>query len=169
MVFKPGPILIAAAQGDVVASDELAFNLQVTGFFNGRIDGLTLKTYNPNPSLLVKYDFSLDMSTHRIIDVSGHGRYGTLINAPIRAVTGDDWDGSDCDCTRAKFGHGAIHFHDDDMDDAGWETDFTVTIPSTARSGAYAVEVDAVNGQDNDSLVCFVRPTQWAQDNRDKI
>ena len=34
--------------------------------------------------------------------------------------------------------YGAIHFHDDDIYDCGWETDFTFTIPQTLRSGSTA-------------------------------
>lgn len=169
VLFNPGPLLIAAAQGSVVEEGRLGPEPEVTDFFNGRIDGLALKTCGPNPSVLAQYDFSLDMSSHRIVDTSGQGRHGTLVHAPTRAVTGHDWDGSECDWTRAKFGYGAIHFHDDDMDDAGWETDFTITIPPTARSGAYAVEVETSNGRDQDSITFFVRPTQWKEDNRGKV
>lgn len=164
ILSEPGPLLIAATQETGLESQ-----VGVTDFLNGRIDRLTLKTCGSNPRLLAKYDFSLDMSSQRIVDISGQGRHGILVNAPTRAVTGHDWDGSECDWTRAKFGYGAIHFHDDDLDDAGWDTDFTITIPSTARSGAYAVEVEAVNGRDRDSITFFVRPTQWTADNRDKV
>ena len=45
-------------------------------------------------------------------------RHGTLINAAVRAVTSHNWDASSTDWTRASYGYGAIHFHDDDLDDA---------------------------------------------------
>lgn len=163
LVFRPCPLLIAASRSDAGGKS------YVTDFFNGRIDRLTLKTCGQQPLVLAKYDFSLDMSSDRIVDVSGRGQNGFLTNAPTRGVTGHDWDGAECDWTRAKYGYGAIHFHDDDLDDAGWETDFTITIPPGARSGAYAVEVEAVNGRDSDSVTFFVRPTNWASDNSDKV
>lgn len=157
--FTSGSLLVAATQTD---------GKLVSNYFNGRIDGLSLKTLD-SPSTLAKYDFSLDMPSNRMVDTSGHGRHGTLVNAPTRAVTGHDWDGSECDWTKAKSGYGAIHFHDDDMDDADWETDFTVTIPEGARSGAYAVEVETTNGKDHDSVVFFVRPSQWTEPNTNKV
>lgn len=159
--YNSGPLLVAAAQED---------EKSVTNYFNGRIDGLSLKTLG-TPSTLARYNFALDMPSNRMVDTSGHGRHGTLVNAPTRAVTGHDWDGSECDWTRAKTGYSAIHFHDDDMDDADWATDFTVTIPETARSGAYAVEVETTNGKDRDSVTFFVRPNQWAdpEANRNKV
>lgn len=161
LLSTPGPLLIAAALACAASP--------VSGFFNGRIDALTLKSCGSASSVLARFDFSQDISGHSIIDISGQGRHGTLINAPTRAVTGYNWDGSESDWTRAKSGYGAIHFHDDDMDDAGWETDFTVTIPNTARSGAYAVLVDTTNGRDQDSVVFFVRPTQWIEDCSSKV
>ncbi|TID25381.1 hypothetical protein E2P81_ATG04481 [Venturia nashicola] len=165
-VFGPGPILIAARR---VEDDGFPVHSKVhaTDFFNGRLDQLKLRTTGPQPLTLCDYDFSLDMSSDRILDSSGYGHHGVLINAPTRAVKGHDWDGSMPDWTRAQFGYGAIHFHDDDLDDAEWETDFTITIPPGARSGAYAVEVDA--GLDTDSITFFVRPTRWASDNSSKV
>ncbi|KAK2596510.1 hypothetical protein N8I77_013397 [Diaporthe amygdali] len=169
LLFKPGPLLIAAALGDGVEKRHLALESQVVDFFNGRIDCLKLKACGSKSLVLAKYDFSLDMSTDRIVDISGQDRHGILVNGPTRAVCGYNWDGSECDWTRAKVGYGAIHFHDDDLDDAGWETDFTITIPSNARSGAYAIEVDTTNGRDSDSITFFVRPEQWTGDNRGKV
>lgn len=169
-VLEPGPLVIAASQGNTGGSScQGQSSPQAKDFFNGRIDGLTLKSCGKQSSTLAKYDFSLNMSSDQIVDVSGHGHDGVLVNAPTRAVRGHDWDGSESDWTRAKSGYGAIHFHDDDLDDAEWETDFTVTIPSDARSGAYAVEVEAVNGRDTDMITFFVRPTHWTSDNSSKV
>lgn len=169
LVSGPGPLLVAARRSHDAGSSQDGPRPRVTDFFNGRIDGLILETCGQPPSTIAKYDFSRDISSDHIVDVSGNGHNGVLINAPTRAVRGHDWDGSECDWTRAKFGYGAIHFHDDDLDDAEWDTDFTITIPSTARSGAYAVEVEAVNGRDADAITFFVRPTHWASDNSNKV
>lgn len=171
LVFRPGPLFIAASQGDSEIDHGSNAKPRMTNFFNGRIDRLTLRTSGQERSVLAKYDFSQDMSSDRIIDVSGHGHNGLLVNAPTRAVTGHDWDGSECDWTRAKYGYGAIHFHDDDLDDAAWDTDFSITIPPGARSGAYAVEVEATSGRDRDSVTFFVRPARWGApgDNSAKV
>ena len=65
---------------------------------------------------------------------------------------------------------GAIHFHDDDVYDAGWQTDFTLTVPADMRSGLYAARlrsgeheeyipfaVGPAPGQEN--RIAFVLPT----------
>ncbi|KAK2603179.1 hypothetical protein N8I77_009657 [Diaporthe amygdali] len=130
--------------------------------FNGRLDspqihitrdGLAYTTW-------AKFDFALDMSSDRIIDTSGNANHGDLINAPTRAVKGYDWDGSESDWTKARYGYGAIHFHDDDLDDVAWATDFTFKVPMDALSGAYAVIVESVDHSEHisDHIIFFVRP-----------
>ncbi|KAF5632418.1 uncharacterized protein FTJAE_7528 [Fusarium tjaetaba] len=126
-----------------------------TNFFNGRLDSLVMKS----SCKVAEWDFSLEMSTDKIIDVSGNGAHGRLVNCPTRAVTGHDWDGLESDWTKAKYGYGAIHFHEDDLDDASWGTDFAIQLPDTLRSGVYAVELEAVNGAAKDSIPFFIRPT----------
>ena len=78
------------------------------------------------------------------------------MNAPARAVTSHDWDASHNDWTRAPYGYGAIHFHDDDLDNVAWETSFEVQIPPSLRSGCYGVHVD--DGVTRDIIPFFVRP-----------
>jgi hypothetical protein len=136
-----------------------------TNFFNGRLDSPSVKTTSKPSTTLVKFDFSRNMSSDFIMDISGNGHTGKLINTPTRAVKGYDWDGTEVDWTKAKYGYGAIHFHEDDLDDAAWATDFSITIPEDARSGAYAVEVESTTGNTSDSIVFFVRPSKkaWKQ------
>ena len=102
------------------------------------------------------------MTSDTIVDVSGNGTgaEGQLINAPTRAVTGHDWDGMESDWTKAKHGYGAIHFHEDDLDDAAWGTDFSINLPEDLRSGVYAVEIESVNGEVRDTVPFYVRPTK---------
>ena len=69
------------------------------------------------------------------------GRTGTTVNLPTRAVTGHNWTGEELDWRRAPDQYDAIHFHADDLDDARWETDFTLTVPSDLPSGAYAARL----------------------------
>ncbi|KIX99209.1 uncharacterized protein Z520_04785 [Fonsecaea multimorphosa CBS 102226] len=136
---------------------------RATNFFNGRLDSPCIRTMGQTPITLVKFDFSRAMSTDTIVDVSGNGRNGNLVNAPTRAVKGHDWDGTENDWTKAQYGYGAIHFHEDDLDDAAWQTDIRITIPADARSGAYAVEVESDKA--SDSIPFFVRPNKkaWAE------
>lgn len=131
-----------------------------TNFFNGRLDSPVMKSGGSNGSVLAKWDFSLKMSSDIIVDVSGKtGAQGRLMNGPTRAVTGHDWDGMESDWTKAKYGYGAIHFHEDDLDDAAWGTDFSVKLPETLRSGVYAIEIEAQNGNARDTVPFYVRPT----------
>lgn len=121
--------------------------------FNGRIDSPVIFS---GMNKLVHLDFSKDMTSDRILDVSSSGMQGQLINAPTRAVKGFDWDGSASDWTKATYGYSAIHFHEDDLDDAQWDNDFILTIPETARSGAYAVDCVTPDGV-HDMVTFFVR------------
>ena len=125
--------------------------------FNGKIDGFMLTTTsNKKENVLLNLDFSLRMSTDQIEDISGYKCHGELVNAPARAVTGHDWDASQNDWRRASYGYGAIHFHDDDLDDAGWETDFELEIPLGLKSGCYGVHID--DEHSSDIVPFFVRP-----------
>jgi hypothetical protein len=130
---------------------------QVTSFYNGRIDALTIRAVGRQTRLLAKFDFAQEMPSDRIMDVSGAEQHGILVNVPTRALKGHDWDGSEVDWTKAKGGYGAIHFHEDDLDDACWETDFRIRIPEDTRSGAYAVEIKG--SEVKDMVTFFVRPS----------
>lgn len=140
---------------------------QATHFFNGRIDHPRVEALIADqavpPAVLINLDFSRQISGDVIVDVSGHGLDGVLFNAPTRGVQGHDWDGTEPNWTKAAYGYDAIHFHEDDLDDAAWATDFEIVVPSTARSGAYAVVVSATNGTTSDSVPFFVRPSPGTQ------
>lgn len=132
-----------------------------SSFYNGRIDSPSFAVINNNEQMLhtiiAKYDFSKDISSDMIHDVSGNSRNGALINSPTRGVKGYNWDGTQPDWTKASYGYGAIHFHEDDLDDAKFDTNFVLTIPETARSGAYAVDIQTESGA-KDMITFFVRP-----------
>lgn len=147
-------LLLGAAYAE---SPESLFS-RPTNFFNGRIDSFSITATGNPGKVIAKYDFSANIPEDTILDVSGNDYHGSLINAPTRAVTGYDWNGSEADWTRAKSGYGAIHFHEDDLDDARWETDFHITLPAMARSGVYAVELTSSNGKTTDLVPFIVRP-----------
>jgi N,N-dimethylformamidase len=52
--------------------------------------------------------------------------------------------------------NGAVHLHDDDLDDACWEPDAEWTVPDYAVSGVYAARLDA--SRQTDYLPFVVRP-----------
>jgi len=106
--------------------------------------------------LVAAWDFSIGISTDRITDVSPNGLHGRLVNLPTRGVAGRKWTGEEHNWTKLPDHYGAIHFHDDDLYDCGWETDFSLTVPETLRSGVYAVRLHAA---DEEYYVPFaVRP-----------
>ncbi|KAF4480179.1 N,N-dimethylformamidase beta subunit [Fusarium agapanthi] len=129
-------------------------------FFNGRIEAPRFKALGRKNWDIARYDLSVGIHTDEISDVSGSGLDGVLVNAPTRAIRGHDWDHKliGLGWKEATYGFGTIHFHDDDLDDATWDTDFEFTVPSDLRSGAYAIEVQDTESDLKDSIVFFVRP-----------
>ena len=112
-------------------------------------------------SVLAAWDFGRDVETVRIVDASPNGLDGEIVNLPTRAVRGWNWDGSEHCWWRRPEQYGAIHFHDDDIYDAGWQADFHWTLPDTLRSGVYAAHVwsgEAEDGTEEDYIPFFVRP-----------
>jgi N,N-dimethylformamidase len=88
--------------------------------------------------VIAQWDFSRDMSSTRVVDMSPHGRHGETVNLPARAMKGHHWDGSEYNWTHKPEHYGAIHFHDDDLYDCGWETDFSWSVPEDLPSGLYS-------------------------------
>ncbi len=75
---------------------------------------------------------------------------------PARAMKGHNWTGGEMDFNRAPEEYGAIHFHDDDLDDARWEVDFELVVPDRLKSGVYAARLRTDGGEDY--VPFFVRP-----------
>ena len=104
------------------------------------------------------WDFSLDVGTALARDVSGNGRHGRIVNLPARAVTGHNFRG-EATCFRlAPEQYGAIHFHRDDLEDAGWTEDFSLRIPPELPSSVYAAWLTTADGRHEDYLPFVVRP-----------
>ncbi|HEY4162204.1 MAG TPA: N,N-dimethylformamidase beta subunit family domain-containing protein, partial [Dongiaceae bacterium] len=92
-------------------------------------------------ALLAAWDFSRDISGITIEDVSGSGHHGRIVNLPARAMKGWNWNGSEYDWTKKPEHYGAIHFHDDDLYDCEWETDFVWEVPAGLKSGIYCIHL----------------------------
>ncbi|HEX3346652.1 MAG TPA: N,N-dimethylformamidase beta subunit family domain-containing protein [Acetobacteraceae bacterium] len=137
---------------------------RVGGCFNGKIDRprlaaaalddtqMALLAEAAIPSSLAAaivgfWDFARDIPTAAIRDLSPNRLDGATVNLPARAVTGHNWDASEMNWRRAPDQYGAIHFHDDDMIDARWHTDFTFDIPIDLRSGCYAAVLEAAEAR----------------------
>ena len=79
-----------------------------------------------------------------------------LKNFPTRAVTSSKWDGSEMNWQYKPEHYSAIHFHDDDIYDFEWNTDFKFKIPSKMPSGIYVMKIKAEGYED--AIPFFVAP-----------
>lgn len=145
----------------------------VGGHFNGKIDGprafsralsqeeLESLREGASPktlsqALIAEWDFAADASSTKVTDTSSNEQHGHTVNMPARAMTGYNWTGNEINYTRAPREYGAIHFHDDDLDDARWEVDFEFEASNQQRSGVYAARLRTTGGEDY--IPFFVRP-----------
>ncbi len=125
-------------------------------FFNGKIEAPSLA--RADGSVVGSWDFAENMVSDRIHDTSSNALHGQLVQRPARAMTGHCWTGEEFNWRHAPAQYGAIHFHDDDIDDAGWDTDFSWTPPASLPSGLYAARL---NNDDDEEYIPFVlRATQ---------
>ena len=150
-------VVIAAFNGD-----------PVHGHFNGKIespailrnclniDRLQNESFLEPNDVVARWDFSRRISSTRIEDTGPGGFHGELINLPARAMTGSNWDGTEMCWRYAPDQYGAIYFHDDDIYDFHWQTDFSFTIPEDLPSGVYAARIRS--GKYYDAMPFFVCP-----------
>ncbi|MDN3567729.1 N,N-dimethylformamidase large subunit [Paeniroseomonas aquatica] len=126
--------------------------------FNGRIeDPMLLAGTDPatldDPEALLAagrvrawWDFSIGIGGDGITDRGPAALHGTLRNLPTRAMRGSRWTGTEHAWRHAPRHYAAIHFHEDDLADCGWETAFTVPIPADMPSGVYGVRLRGADG-----------------------
>jgi N,N-dimethylformamidase len=130
-----GPLLFAAFPGPAAV-------------FNGKIDSPRLWSDVEADDVVGAWDFSAHMASQTAIDGSPNELHGAVVNFPARAMTGWNWTGEEMDFKRNPSQWGAIHFHDDDIYDAAWETDFELTVPETMTSGVYAARLRAAGAEE---------------------
>ena len=87
-------------------------------------------------------------------------REARLVNAPTVAVTGRHWDDDTTDFRAEPAQYAAVHFHSDDLEDAGWDACCTLEVPADLESGIYAFELSA--GDLTDHVPFVVRPAAGA-------
>jgi len=105
------------------------------------------------------WDFHANITTNiastYIVDTTSNHLNGFIINLPCRAMTGYNWTADEMVFHHKPEEYGAIHFHDDDIDDARWEVDFTYEVPDLIKSGVYAARL-RINGEDSSETEDFV-------------
>ncbi|MDH4146009.1 MAG: N,N-dimethylformamidase, partial [Acidimicrobiia bacterium] len=136
-----GPLLFAAwwAAGDLPAAH-----------YDGRIE-------NPRIAGLAEWDFSQDIGSSTLHARGDAALAAQTVHCPARAVTGSTWDASVQRWADAPDQYAAVHFHHDDLVDAGWESDARFTVPEGLRSGVYAFRVTGPTGE-VDHTPFVVRP-----------
>lgn len=119
------------------------------GIAQGRLPAL-------DDGLVAAWDFSREIPSTAIVDSSPRALHGQTVNLPTRAMTGRNWDGTAYDWTHRPEQYGAIHFHDDDLYDCGWDTSFALTVPRDLASGLYCARLAA--GGEEEVIPFVVRP-----------
>ncbi|MDE0810063.1 MAG: N,N-dimethylformamidase large subunit [Alphaproteobacteria bacterium] len=152
------PLLIAARSGR-----------ELHHHFNGKIeDPLIAATVDHDAmkafpavaaphTILVAMNFGRDFSNTRVHAVGKAAPLAaSVVNLPARAVTGSNWDGTEMSFKHAPDQYRAIHFHDDDLHDCGWEDDFVFEIPQGMPSGIYGCRIKCQHAED--MIPFYVRP-----------
>lgn len=106
--------------------------------------GLELLLVGERPApVLADWSFGLEVTGQRLVDRSPTGAHGVVVGAPTRAVPGPGWRGFPSDrYLERPEAYDAVHLHDDDLDDAGWPTSATLSVPAEAAPGIYAARLD---------------------------
>ncbi len=146
---------------------------RVSGLYNGKIDTpavagrvLTraemesLRHRRVEPALLSSvvalWDLSLEMDGVVARDAGPNRLDGAIRNMPARAMKGWNHDGSAMAWTVKPEHYGAIHFHDDDLHDCGWQTDARWRVPEDAASATYCAHL--IQGDQWFYIPFYVRP-----------
>lgn len=109
--------------------------------------------------VVAAWDFAADITGTNVSDVSANCLHGSVQHMPTRGMTGWNWNGEEMCWRHAPDQYGAIHFHDDDVYDAGWEVDFSLTVPKNLKSGLYAARLRCGNDLEDEDYVPFcIRP-----------
>ena len=148
-VLGPGPISMGAR----IATDGEG-RAHPTSCFNGRIERVRMfdrvldrteaadlfgrGPAAPAEGALADWDFSIGIDGEDAADASDNGWDGRTRNLPTRGVGGSNWSGGAKDWRERPEEYGAIHFHEDDLSDAGWDTSLTLEVPDDWPSGCYA-------------------------------
>jgi N,N-dimethylformamidase len=138
------------------------------GSFNGKIDTprvygrpldaaeLTAARDGETPDgLVADWDFVTDADDAVIRSRVPGGPDALAVHHPAPGVPGHAWTGRETAFFRAPDQFNALYFHTDDLEDAGWQPSFTVTMPEDAGSGVYAAQLRSANGED--TVPFFVR------------
>ena len=151
-VDPPTVMLLAAAPvgSGPVCRDHLNGRLEHPLLLHGVVDAAmpVEPAALPPAAFIAWWDFSLDIPTQAISDRGQHLLHGELVNMPTRAVRGAFWRGDVLRWSEAPDQYGAVHFHEDDLYDCAWDTDFVFDVPADLPSGVYGIRLKTDVEQD---------------------
>ena len=125
--------------------------------FNGRIEA---PCFEESGELVAAWDFGRNMASAELVETV-RGLRGIAHQHPARAVKGARWNGSTQRWQDDPAQYAAIHFHEDDLTDAGWQADVQWQVPADLPSGVYAVRLRHEGSEDH--AVFFLRASQDAE------
>jgi N,N-dimethylformamidase len=163
-----GPFLMAAWDEGMEGNRQM-----VGGCYNGKVEAPAVfaralsrqeverlqkgaKPGEVDTEVVAAWDFARDFSNDQIRNAASSRLNGKTVNRPCKAMTGHNWSGDEPNYKHAPEQYGAIYFHDDDLDDAGWDVGFELTVPKDLKSGVYAAKLTTAGGEDY--VPFFVRP-----------
>jgi N,N-dimethylformamidase len=177
-----GELSLAQPDGNDVDALSLVFGAAATGgnapaythHYNGRIDSPTLLPYLAGPDDLAQlriasderrypsapvsaWDFGLGIQTDSIHDTANASAEGRIENLPVRGVPGLRWDATVTNWQEKPDHFAALHFHDDTLEDAQWDTTFSFDVPEDLPSGLYAARLAGPSGEE-ERITFIVRP-----------
>jgi N,N-dimethylformamidase len=140
--------LLIAAENAQAPTNHFTGKVEEPALLAGTIPAWPNALTRPDLPTIALWDFGLAIDSQTIVDTGRQNRHGTLFNAPTRAVVGARWSGTEHCWRHAPADYAAIHFHDGDLDDCGWQPSFTFQVPDTLKSGAYALHITCADGED---------------------
>ena len=166
MQVSTGPLLIGAinetSNGIIETTDHFNGKLENPSCFSAsltdaEVDELMQHGVNTaDDRLLASWDFARNIDADLIEDIGPQVLHGRAYQTPARAMTGHLWDGSKTNYADVPEQYAAIKFHEDDLTDADWQTDFSFDVTDDLPSGYYAAKIVA-DGID-DYIPFFVCP-----------
>ena len=140
-----------------------------TWHYNGKLEGPAVHSggidpiaAGPDRFVVAEWDMAVAVgspsSLRTVRETRGSGCDVELLNLPTRAVTGSNWDATVYDHTVDPHQYGAVHFHDDDVGAADWDTTVELEVPADLPSGVYAGRL--ADSTSEHYVVFFVRPAR---------